>query len=104
MLSFFLQLGYYFMVLGILSYLGFYPDHCILEPLDSVTVLKTVDLFVLAINLVSESGFSQETEPICMIMIKEVYFRELGHKITELANLESVGYRLETQMGFDVQS
>jgi len=39
-----------------------------------------------------------------MIMIKEVYFRELGHKITELANLESVGYRLETQMGFDVQS
>ena len=39
-----------------------------------------------------------------MIMIKEVYFRELGHKITELANLESVGYRLQTQMGFGVQS
>lgn len=36
-----------------------------------------------------------------MIMMKEVYFRELGHKITELANLESVSYRLETQMGFD---
>ena len=51
------------MVLGILSYLGFYPDHCILEPLDSVTVLKSVDLFVLAINLVPESGFSQETDP-----------------------------------------
>lgn len=107
MLSFFLQLGYNFMVLGILSYFGFYPDHCdhcVLEPLDSVTVLKSVYLFVLAINLVSESGFSQETEPICMIMMKEVYFRELGHKITELANLESVSYRLETQMGFDVQS
>ena len=92
------------MVLDILSYFGFYPDHCVVEPLDSVTVLKSVDLFVLAINLVPESGFSQETEAICMIMIKEVYFRELGHKITELANLESVGYRLQTQMGFGVQS
>ena len=81
MLSFFLQQGYNFMVLGTLSYFGFYPDHCdpVVEPLDSVMVLKSVDLFVTAINVVSESGFSQETEPICMIMIKEVYFRELGH-------------------------
>ena len=75
-----------------------------MEPLDSVTVLKSADIFVLAINLGSQSGFSQETEPIHMIMIKEMYFKELGHKITVLANLKSGGWRLETQAGFDVQS